>query len=173
MKTSEVSEEIYYKAVAREECERSHLMFMRYFFKARHGSKFIVNWHHHLEAQAIEDVINGKTKNLIVTVPPGSTKTETFVINLIARGLALNPYSRFLHLTGSDSLASLNSATARDIVRSDEFQQFWPMAIADDADSKKRWNVMFNGKTAGGVYATSIGGQVTGFRAGHMVEGFS
>lgn len=94
------------------------------------------------------------------------------VINFIARGLALNPRARFLHLSGSDSLALLNSATARDLIASDEFQELWPLKIKDDSKSKKRWNVEVDGKEAGGVYATSLGGQITGFRAGHMAAGF-
>jgi len=159
-------------ALARELCEQDHLFFTRYFFKARQGNKFIVNWHHRLMADAIDGVITGKIKNLVVEVSPGSTKTETFVINFIARGLAINPRARFLHLSGSDTLASLNSQTARDIVQSDEYQQFWPMKIAEDSSSKKRWNVMVGGQIAGGCYATALGGQVTGFRAGHMAEGF-
>lgn len=134
--------------------------------------KFILNWHHHLICDAIDDVFAGRKKNIAITVSPGSSKTEIVVINTIARGLAINPRARFLHLSGSDSLASLNSATARDIVRSSEFQELWPMKISDDADSKKRWNVVSGGKMAGGVYATALAGQVTGFRAGHMAEGF-
>ena len=55
---------------------------------------------------------------------------------------------------------------------SDEYQKFWPLKISDDSKSKKRWNVEIDGQLAGGVYATAIGGQVTGFRAGHMAEGF-
>ncbi len=94
------------------------------------------------------------------------------VINLIARGLALNPNARFLHITSGDDLALLNSQTARDIVQSDEYQALWPLQIADDAKAKKRWNVIVDGKKAGGVYAVSLGGQITGFRAGHMAEGF-
>lgn len=154
------------------ECEKDHLFFSRYFFKLRQNQKFIVNWHHRLICDAIDGVLDGTIENLLITVSPGSSKTELVVINLIARGLAINPYARFLHLSGSDSLASLNSATARDLVRSDEYCAFWPHQIAEDADSKKRWNVVVDGKTAGGVYATALGGQVTGFRAGHMAEGF-
>ena len=161
-----------YNIVARAECERSHLMFTRYFFRARQGIKFRVNWHHKLIADVIDDIIQGRKKNVVITVSPGSSKTELVVINFIARGLALNPRARFLHLSGSDSLASLNSATAREIVTSDEYQRFWPLKIADDAKAKKRWNVLVDGHPAGGVYATALGGQVTGFRAGHMVEGF-
>lgn len=52
------------------------------------------------------------------------------------------------------------------------YQALWPLAIADDAKSKKRWNVVVDGKKAGGVYAVSLGGQITGFRAGHMAEGW-
>jgi predicted phage terminase large subunit-like protein len=162
----------YERVVAKAKCEENHLFFTRYFFKARQALKFIVNWHHVLMCDAIEDVIQGRTENLIINVAPGASKTEIVVINFIARGLALNPRARFLHLSGSDSLASLNSATAREIIRSDEYQELWPLQIADDAKAKKRWNVLVDGQPAGGVYATSLGGQVTGFRAGHMAPGF-
>jgi predicted phage terminase large subunit-like protein len=154
------------------ECEEDHLYFTRYFFKCRQNNKFIVNWHHKIISDTLQDVINGKIKNVIINVPPGSSKTEMAVINFIARGLAINPYARFLHLSYSDDLALLNSQTARDMIASDEYQALWPMEIADDAKAKKRWNVMVDGRPAGGVYATSLGGQITGFRAGHMAPGF-
>lgn len=160
------------RALIKLECEIDHLYFTRYFFHKRQGNKFIVNWHHQLIADTVQGVIDGQFENVVITVPPGGTKTELVVINLIARGLAINPRARFLHLSGSDSLASLNSATAREIVRSDEYQALWPLKIADDASAKKRWNVLVDGQPAGGVYATSLGGQITGFRAGHMAEGF-
>lgn len=166
------SDDVYRLAVARLRCEEDHLFFSRYFFKARQGIKFKVNWHHVLIADTVQKVIDGTYKNVVINVPPGSSKTELVVINLIARGLALNPRARFLHLSGSDSLASLNSKSSREIVTSDEYQKLWPLKISDDSNSKKRWNVEVDGKEAGGVYATSLGGQVTGFRAGHMAPGF-
>lgn len=158
--------------LAKTGCEEDHLFFTRYFFKARMAQKFLVNWHHRLIADIVDDVIAGRKKDVVINVSPGGTKTELVVIALIARGLAINPRARFLHLSGSETLALLNSATARDIVTSDEYQQFWPLQIASDEKSKKRWNVLVDGKKAGGVYATSMGGQVTGFRAGHMAPGF-
>lgn len=170
--TPEVSDLQIKAAVAKIRCEESHLFFTRFFFKARNEIKFRVNWHHEMICEAVDSILDGTIKNLVINVAPGSSKTELVVINLIARGLAKNPRARFLHLSGSDTLASLNSSTARDIVVSDEFQRFWPMKIADDSKSQKRWNVMVGDNKAGGVYATAIGGQVTGFRAGHMVDGF-
>jgi len=172
-KTIALSDEQIESAVARELCEKSHLTFTRYFFKIRHQIRLIVNWHHELIADAVDDVISGREQNVIINVAPGATKTELVVINFIARGLALTQgRARFLHLCGSRELASQNSSAARDLVQSDEFQNFWPMRIADDASAKSRWNVEVNGIKFGGVYAAAIGGQVTGFRAGHMAEGF-
>lgn len=158
--------------VARKRCEKSLLDFTRYFFFQRFMIKFRVNWHHMLIANELEKVITGETENLLINVSPGSSKTELAVINFIAKGLAKNPRARFLHLSGSDQLALLNSETSRDIVTSDHYQAFWQHKISDDANSKKRWNIEINGQPAGGVYATSLGGQITGFRAGHMTEGF-
>jgi len=152
--------------------EADHLEFTKHFFRIRQGIDFRVNWHHVYIAYILEKVIRGEIKNVVFNVSPGSSKTEEVVINLIARGLALNARARFLHISYSDDLAVLNSETAREVVRSEEYQQLWPRKIATDADSKKRWNVEDAGKKAGGVYATSLGGQITGFRAGHMAEGW-
>lgn len=169
---SEDEERRYKQLTAKAQCERSHLWFTRYHFRARTGIPFKVNWHHQVLADIVDDVITGKLRNVVINIPPGGTKTELVVIHFIARGLAINPRARFLHLSGSNDLATLNSATAREIVTSDEYQKLWPLKIADDAKAKKRWNVEIDGRPAGGVYATSLGGQVTGFRAGHMAPGF-
>lgn len=160
------------RATAKAKCESNHLFFSRYFFKHRQALRFRVNWHHDLIAEKVQGVIDGRIKNLVINVPPGSSKTELVAINLMARGLALNPRARFLHISYSDDLALLNSQTAKELVQSDEFQELWPLAVAADAKSKKRWNIEVHGRKAGGVYAVSLGGQITGFRAGHMAEGW-
>ena len=156
----------------RVECEASHLYFTRYFHRVREDAKFHVNWHHHWLADVVDQIIAGRLKNVIVNVPPGSTKTTMFSINLMARGLAVNPWSRFIHISYSDDLVALNSSTTKEVVQSDEFQAKWPMGAKDDSDAKKRWNIEIEGRTGGGVYAVALGGGITGFRAGRMSEGF-
>lgn len=170
--TSEKTDHELQLQVYKQMCEDDHLYFTRYFFKHRQGTKFIVNFHHHVLASAVDKVIKGETKNLLINISPGSSKTEMISINLIARGLALNKYARFLHISYSDDLASTNSHQARELVESDEFQELWPMDIAVDSKSKKKWNVMEGEKIAGGAYAVALGGQITGFRAGRMTPGF-
>lgn len=160
------------QAVTRALCLEDHLFFSRYFFKIREGIKFKVNWHHKAMADAIQRVIDGKCKRLIINVPPGSSKTEMAVINLIARGLAINPKARFLHLSYSADLAELNSAKAKELINSSEYQSLFPLPIKTDSNARGRWNVVEGDISIGGCYATSTLGQVTGFRAGHMAEGF-
>lgn len=167
----------------KERCEKEHLFFTRYFFSVRENGgkadetssnriKFRVNWHHHYLADLTDQIIDGSIKNLVINIAPGGSKTEQMVINFIARGLAINPHAKFLHISYSDDLTLLNSSRARDLVESDEFQEHWPLPVATDSRSKKQWNVIHNGHKAGGVYAVSLGGQITGFRAGRMVDGF-
>ena len=150
------------------ECEEDAGYFARYFFKQRMGTKMLIAPHHRVIFDTLERVLRGEITRLIINVPPGYSKTELATINTIARGLALNPRARFLHLSYSHNLALLNSATARGIVKSKAYQDMWPLALRDDSDSKAMWWT----EQGGGVYATSAAGQVTGFRAGHMEPGW-
>jgi hypothetical protein len=137
------------------------------------GFKFSVNWHHEYIADKIDQVISGKVKNLVINVPPGSGKTE-LLTNLIARGLARNARSRFLYLSFSQSLVEDVSATARNIVKSVDFQSLWPVKISTSTDAKSSWKTTVDGYDAGHVYSASMGGQVTGRRAGTLAnEGFT
>lgn len=155
-------------AVLRSAMEADHLLFTRYAMKNRTGTKMLVGRHHHVIADAIDKVMDGEITRLIINVAPGYTKTETGSINFIARGLAVNDRARFMHLSYSDKLALLNSATARDIVKSKWYRKHWPVPLSKDSTAKEMWWT----ESGGGVYAASTGGQVTGFRAGHMEPGF-
>lgn len=157
----------------RRACETDLLTFTAIMFRARMAQPFLVNWHHERIADALMAVYRGEIRNLLVTMPPGGTKTELCVIHFMAWCFARSPYCRFLHLSGSGELASLNSATTKEIIELEEYQALWPRAIKRDTRAKNRWNIDVCGRTAGGVYATSTGGQVTGFRAGYIRPGFS
>jgi len=136
-------EEMEERRVIRTMCEQDHLFFTRYFFKKRTGVNFIVNWHHRLIADHLLEVERGNIQNLIINVPPGSSKTEMVVINWIARCLAVNARARFLHVSYSQTLVELNSAITKDIVLSKDYQDLWPRKIRMDAKGRKRWATTF------------------------------
>ena len=164
------------KTFARKiECEEDGLYFNRYFFKQRFDSKMIISGHHHAMQAALDRTMLSPNDpqfipRLIINVPPGYTKTEMASIGYMARGLAKTSRARFLHLSYSHKLALTNSAAVRTAVKSREFQSMWQVGTKNDVDSKEIWHTT----AGGGVTATSAGGQVTGFRAGHMdAEEFS
>lgn len=166
---SKVSTSLLEMQLEREKCEHEHLFFTRRFFMPRMGFKFSVNWHHEYIAWAIDEVIAGRIDNLVINVPPGSGKTE-LLTNLIARGIARNQRSRFLYLSFSQSLVEDVSSTARNIVKSEDFQGLWPVKISTSTDAKASWKTTVDGYEAGHVYSASMGGQVTGRRAGTLAD---
>lgn len=151
----------------RERCEEDFTFFVRYFFKAQKGSKFIFNDHHETLCNELMSVYRGEVQNLIINIPPRHSKTELAVIMFSAWCLMKNPRSEFIHLSYSNGLALDNSDRVRDILKSQEFQQLWPhIGIKANKDAKGSWST-----TDGGVFmATAAGGSVTGFGAGRLDE---
>ncbi len=99
-------------------------------------------------------------------MPPRYGKTELGVINWVAQSIGRNPKSKFIHLSYSNSLALDNSSKAKELIQSEEFQNFWPVTLKEDSKSKEKWYT----SQGGGLYATSAGGAITGFGAGSTSE---
>lgn len=147
--------------------ERDGMQFMRYFFYIRERTKMVCNWHHYVIDYVLQAVIDGLIPRLIINLAPGYTKSQQAVVGFIARTLAINPRSKYIHTSSSDDLALENSTFIKDIVQSEEYQELWPMTIRVDKKGKKRWYT----EEGGGMMAAASGGQITGFRAGRMEKG--
>lgn len=163
MNDEDVIEEIKRVKVANVLLRAKLMTFTRYFFKQQYKRKY-ANWEH-LEqiAEVLEKVLSGEIKRLIINIAPRYGKTEIAVKAFIAYCLALNPQAKFIHTTYSSSLALDNSEQAKDLVLSDEYQKIFPhVRLKTNSKSKQKWGT----DEGGGVYATSSGGQITGFGAG-------
>ncbi len=150
-------------AVAKVMCMQDTLFFSRYFFKKQNNKKFVIGEHHKIISKALDRVYSGECKRLIINIAPRYGKTELAVKMAIAKGLALNPKARFIHLSYSQTLALDNSEFVRDLVKSEPYQQMFPnVKVKPGTDAKEKWYTT----EGGGIYATASGGQVTGFGAG-------
>jgi hypothetical protein len=136
--------------------------FTRYFYNKQTNNTFIRGEHFKTISDVLEKVYTHEITRLIINIPPRFGKTEIAVVNFIAKGLMINPRSKFIHTSYSDSLALENSNKIRDLVKSEAYQQICPIKIKSDTDSKAKWYT----EQGGGVYATSSGGAITGFGAG-------
>lgn len=163
------STDIDYKKlkVAKVKCLQSLLFHTRYFFKHQYNRKFVIGDHHKIICDALERLIIGDCKRLIINIAPRYGKTELAVKSLISHGLALNPAAKFIHLSYSDDLAIDNSEAVKDLVASNEYQMLFPeVQIKKDSRAKNKWYTTKNG----GVLARAAGGAVTGFGAGKVDE---
>lgn len=125
---------------------------------------FIEGPHHRLIAETLDRVYSGEITRLLITLPPGYTKTELAVVNFIAKGFQINPAARFIHATFSDDLARENSDKVMSVIGLEEYQEAQEVLIRSDSSAKDRWKTT----AGGGLLAKAAGGPITGFRAGRM-----
>lgn len=139
-------------------------------FKAQNKRSFTVNHHHKLIFEALQDVVDGKCKRLMINMPPRYSKTEVVIKQFISWCFALNPVCKFLHLSYSDLLVKDNSATVRSIMMEPLYKTLFPdSALEREKGSSERWKTIAGGE----MYAVSTQGQVTGFGAGLVDEDYS
>lgn len=151
--------------VSKVKCLKSLLFHTRYFFKQQFNRKFIVGEHHQIISDALERILKGDLKRLIINIAPRYGKTELAVKSFISHGLALNPGAKFIHLSYADDLALDNSEAVKDLIQSEQYQLLFPnVQIKKDAKAKNKWYTT----QGGGVLARAAGGQVTGFGAGQV-----
>ena len=119
--------------------------------------------HQKIICDTLDRVISGEIKRLIINIPPGYAKTAIAVWSFVARGFAINPQAKFLHISYSDTLVNDNSSNIRTIVNSADYQALYPYVdFQQDTSAKGLWKT-----TMGGAFrAASSGGAITGFRAG-------
>ena len=149
--------------IERTFCLSGMLNFTRYMFKHKTGMRFIVGDHHRKICEALDKVVRGEIKRLIINIAPRYGKTELVSKNFIAYGLALNPRSKFIHLSYSDDLVLDNSKEINETVQSDYYQRLFPEVVVESKNAKKWYT-----SVGGGLYAVSAAGQVTGFGAGQV-----
>jgi predicted phage terminase large subunit-like protein len=145
------------------------LAFSQHMFRARKGAELRYNAHQARICDALERVVLGKCKRLVINVPPRSGKTELAVINLIAWCMGNWPDCEFIHASYAKRLATTNTWAARAIVEHEAFAEiFGPPQLRHDSNAKDEWRT----EQGGIVYATGADGTITGYGAGKMRRTF-
>ena len=151
--------------------------FIRIWFQLLQGQYFKKNWHHTYECELAERVYRDEIKRGIVNVAPGSTKTEIWSIHwpawCIIKCIEAERPTRWFPLSYSDELVKENAGRVKEILDSEEFQELWPMKLAADTKGKSNWKYIDENGNQHRMFGTSINGQVTGRRAGFMMEEFT
>ncbi len=120
---------------------------------------FIYGRHHALMAQKFEDIANGKTRRLIINMPPRHTKSEFASYLLPAWYLGRYPDKKIIQCSNTAELAVGFGRKVRNLVSSEVYSKIFPnVSLRADSKAAGRWATNANGD----YFAIGVGGTVTG-----------
>ena len=169
------------KLVQKELNNRSLYQFLRWAWPEISGQPFIDNWHIQYLCKELEEVAYGvgnrqpKKHDLLINVPPGSTKTIICSIIFPVWCWTKWFWIRFITASYSSTLSLESAEYSRDLIKSSRFREVYPeLAIKADKDTKGNFKIIkknpskisrfHSGEILGGNrYSTSVGGTLTGF----------
>ena len=173
-------------AVTRELNNRSLYDFIQYFWPIVSPHKFTPNWHIEYLCEELQKLAakvgrkEPRDHDLIINVPPGSTKTITCSIMFPAWCWTHWPWMRFICASYSGALSLESAEYCRELIRSVKFQEIYPeIDIKEDKDTKSNFKIVTKefvsaGRApkiipGGSRYSTSVGGTLMGFHADILI----
>lgn len=138
-------------------------LFTKVFFRLRTGRDFKISKpisresHHNIIFRALNRVVNGDCKNLLVNVAPRHGKSE-ILIHFCAWAFARNPSSNFLYVSVSQELAVKASVTVREIISSPYYSKLFGVTLKEGSEAKDDFQTSVGGRfSALGANSTIVG----------------
>lgn len=120
---------------------------------------FIDGRHHKVMAKKFEEISQGKTKRLIINMPPRHTKSEFASYLLPAWFLGKYPNKKIIQCSNTAELAVGFGRKVRNLVGSEQYGKVFPnVSLRSDSKAAGRWSTNANGE----YFAIGVGGTVTG-----------
>lgn len=142
---------------AREVARTDLLAFTKYTKKNYRAGRV-----HRLIANALEDVLAGRTKRLIIDVPPRHGKSELASRKFPAYYLGRFPENELIAASYGSELATSFGRDVRNLIDGLEYKALFPdVSLATDSQAKNKWHT-----NKGGVFlAAGVGGAIVGMGA--------
>ena len=154
-----------------ELCRRSFYQFFIHFWEFYNKEALVDNWHIKFccdEAQEVMERIFKREPakyDLIINIPPGSSKSSIFSQALNAWAWTRDQSIQILSGSHTGPLSLRDAVKSRDIIRSDEYKRLFPEVVLRKDTDAKSWFA----NTGGGVRMTcSVDSSPTG-RHAHVI----
>jgi predicted phage terminase large subunit-like protein len=150
----ELIAEEYKTSLLREMGQKNFMSFVKAMWP-----NFILGRHHALMAKKFEEIAAGKTKRLIINMPPRHTKSEFASYLLPAWYLGKYPNKKIIQCSNTAELAVGFGRKVRNLVDGETYANVFPnVALRSDSKAAGRWSTNANGE----YFAIGVGGTVTG-----------
>lgn len=126
------------------------------------ATPFVDGWHIDATAEHLEAVSAGWIRNLIINIPPGTSKSLNVCVFWPTWEWTFIPHRRFLTASHSQPLATRDALRSRRLIQSPWYQARWghKFSLTGDQNQKMR----YDNNCMGFRLATSVGGGATGER---------
>ena len=106
---------------------------------------FIQGSHHKIVAKKFNDMATGKSKRIIINMPPRHTKSEFASSLLPAWMIGRNPKLKIIQTTHTGELAIRFGRKAKTLIDSPEYQQVFKTRLREDSQAAGRWETAQGG----------------------------
>lgn len=158
-------------AYNREMCKRQFFYFVKEFWDVIIKEEPVYNWHIPYLCQELqqlsEPIVQRKPKpyDLVINIPPGTTKSTIVTVMWPAWLWTLDPSIRVISNSYSGDLSLDHASKSKDIITSEKYQLYFPeVKIRPDKSAKG----FYENTQTGARYSTSTGGTITG-KHGHAI----
>ncbi|MGK4223161.1 phage terminase large subunit [Parabacteroides distasonis] len=159
------------RAVQADECRKSFYYFVKTFWAVIIPEVPVFNWHIEYICQELQDlsyyIVNRLPKpyDIIINIPPGSTKSTIVTIMWHPWLWTQDPRLRVISNSYSGDLSLEHASKSKDIITSDLYRTLFPEIIIRHDKSGKG---SYENVKGGARYSTSTGGTITGKHA-HII----
>jgi len=170
--------------IQREKNNRHFFNFVKWAWPEISSEKFITNWHIEYICEVLQEGAERvamnlpKKQDIIINVPPGSSKTTIVSIMFPVWCWTRWYWMKFITASWSFDLSLESAEKSRDLVRSERFQAIYPeIGIKEDKDRVGNFRVIKKEPSSpgrmdrilfgGNRYSTSVGTSAMGFH-GHI-----
>lgn len=120
--------------------------------------QYVPAGHHKLIAEHLEAVERGDIDRLMINMPPRHGKSELASRRFPAWFLGRHPSKSVIAASYNSDLATDFGRQVRNVIATEEYQQLFETALADDSRAANRWNTA----EGGGYVAAGVGTAITG-----------
>ena len=137
----------------------------RSFYELNPRTEFLSNWHIEVIAAELEACRKGKTKRLIVNIPPRSLKSHCATVAFPAWLLGHNPSSQVICASYAQDLANKHAIDCRTIMMSDFYRSAFSTRLSPQRQAVQEFMTTMQGVRL----ATSVGGVLLGRGANFLI----
>lgn len=129
--------------------------------------------HHDVLLSALQEIVDGTLKNLLVIMPPGSAKSTYCSVVFPAYVMAVHPRHQIVLASYASEIAAKQGRRGRQLVKSKGYQALFPECqLSPDSSAADRWSLTTGSELmAAGILAGMTGNRANGIIVDDPVAG--